>query len=154
MTHASGQHVVFTLFDQDYGMPIREVREILRMITVTRVPELPATVIGVINVRGVIVPVLDIAGKLRLPGTEPDDNTKILIVERAGGQFAFLADRVTDVLDLTVEQTGAPSPDVPAPALGAVLGVATGPNGLIVLLDPTKLLTEEETTAIDNLTRG
>jgi purine-binding chemotaxis protein CheW len=153
MTHPSGQHVVFTLSGQEFGMPIREVREILRMLAITRIPELPPGILGVINLRGTILPVLDVAGKLHLPPTEPDDATKILVAERPGGEFAFLADKVTEVLDLTVDSSGTQTPEEVPTAHGAVVGVATGPHGLIVLLDPAMLLGEEELAAIDNLTR-
>lgn len=91
------QIVVFKLADQDYALPILETREILHIVPVTTIPGEPAYVKGVINLRGRIVPVVDLRLKLGLTVAEADSETKIIVVDHSNRQVGLIVDRVSGV---------------------------------------------------------
>ena len=72
--------IVFTLAQEEYGIEVDKVRTIERMMPITRVPKTPAFVKGVINLRGIVIPVIDLRGRFGLAETEPTDNSRIIIV--------------------------------------------------------------------------
>lgn len=116
MAAAVSQYLTFTLAGEEYAFGILRVREILEYDTITRVPNAPAGVRGVINLRGRVVPVVDLAQPFGLPPTATTRRTCVVIVEvEAGGEqlvLGVLADAVQQVLDL------APADIEPAPAFG------------------------------------
>ncbi len=136
---ARGQFLSFTLAGCDYGVPILHVKEILQYEAITRVPSVPRWVRGVINLRGAVVPVVDLALKFGLPETAITPRTCILIVETGleadRSVMGLVADAVIEVLDL-----GAGDVE-PPPAFGATIrvdyltGMAKAPKGFVLLLD-------------------
>ncbi len=142
------QFLSFTIAGTDYGLPILKVREILQYEEPTRVPGAPGSVRGVINVRGAVVPVLDLAVKFGRRETKPTNRTCILVVEaQAGGErltLGVLADAVSEVLDLPPDAVEPP----PAFGTGIRLDYLTGMGkvgkGFVLLLDVDRVVSASE----------
>ncbi|HET8541154.1 MAG TPA: chemotaxis protein CheW [Anaeromyxobacter sp.] len=142
------QYLSFDVADTGYGLPILAVKEILQFEEPTRVPGAPASVRGVINVRGAVVPVLDLAVKFGEGETAPTKRTCILVVEtRAGVErltLGVLADAVSEVLDLPPDAVEPP----PAFGTGVRLDYLTGMGkvgkGFVLLLDVDRVVSASE----------
>lgn len=142
------QYLSFSLAGGEYGVGILKVKEILQYETVTRVPSTPRSVRGVINLRGQVVPVVDLAAKFGLPDTEVSRLTCILIVEaRLDGQPAVvgvMADAVREVIEL------GPADVEPAPAFGTtvkvdfLLGMGKVGKRFVLLLDLDRVISADE----------
>ncbi len=142
------QYLSFSLAGSEYGVGILKVKEILQYESVTKVPSTPRSVRGVINLRGQVVPVIDLAAKFGLPETEVTRLTCILIVEvQLEGQatvVGVLADAVREVIELG-------SDDVePAPAFGTqvkvdfLLGMGKVGKRFVLLLDLDRVISADE----------
>jgi len=101
---ADRQLVIFKIAGEEYGVDINEVKEIIRWEDVTRIPNTESYIKGVINLRGSIVVVNDLAMKLGLPSKEVDDDTRILVVEVDGNTVGMVVDSATEVLRLEGEK--------------------------------------------------
>lgn len=98
------QLVIFKIADEEFGVNINEVKEIIRWEEVTRIPNAAAYIKGVINLRGSIIVVNDLAMKLGLPSKEIDDDTRILVVEVGDNTVGMIVDSATEVLRLPEEK--------------------------------------------------
>lgn len=136
---AAGKYLTFGVGSDRYGIPIRFVREIVVVPPITPVPQSPAYVLGVINLRGRILPVLDLRQRLGLPPAEVGERTCMVVVER-GGLTGLRVDSVGDVLDLAAEQIEPPPPRSAAPGDALVIGVGQARDAVIVLLDVETVL--------------
>lgn len=142
------QYLSFTIAGTDYGLPILAVKEILQHEEATRVPGTPGSIRGVINVRGSVVPVVDLAVKFGKGETSATKRTCILAVEtRVGGEqltLGILADAVNEVLDLPAESVEPP----PAFGTGVRLDYLTGMGkvgkGFVLLLDVDRVVSASE----------
>ena len=92
--------IVFSLGSETYGVEVDQVRTIERMMPMTRVPKTPAFVKGVIQLRGSVVPVIDLRGRFGLEETEYTDNTRIIIVSINDMEVGLIVDNATDVIDI------------------------------------------------------
>jgi purine-binding chemotaxis protein CheW len=142
------QYLTFVLGGEVFAIGILAIREILEYTAPARVPMMPAYLCGVINLRGAIVPVLDLAIRFGRPGSEPGKRTCIVIIEVAAGdelqQMGLLVDAVNAVVEI------APAQIEPPPAFGArvrtdfILGIGTVDARFIILLNASHLLAAEE----------
>ena len=138
------QWVTFRLEDERYGVNVMQVQEVLRMTEIAPVPGAPDYVLGIINLRGNVVTVMDTRKRFALPQHEPDDSTRIVIIEAEDQVVGILVDSVAEVVYLN--QTDIESP----PNVGNeessryIQGVANRDDGLLILVDLNKLLTDEE----------
>lgn len=134
------QLVSFNIGDEEFGIDILKVQEINRMLTVTRVPNSPAFVDGVINLRGKVIPIIDLRGRFGMERKDHDKNTRIVVVELAGKIVGFVVDAVKEVLRIPRQVTEAP----PSLASGVdeqyITGVAKLDDRLLILLDLEKVL--------------
>jgi purine-binding chemotaxis protein CheW len=148
----AGKYLTFDLAEEEYGLEILRVREIIGMMDITPVPRTPDFVLGVINLRGKVIPVIDLRLKFGLPYKEPDDRTCVIVVEvmneGATVQMGIVVDRVNEVVDVK----GA---DVePTPSFGVsldtafILGMAKVGDKVKILLDIDKVLTTSEVAAL------
>jgi purine-binding chemotaxis protein CheW len=129
--------LVFTVGDRHCALAVEDVIEVVRMVAVTPLPEAPAWVAGVINMRGRIVPVIDLRTRLGMPSREPDLSTPIILVGRDEAAAGLIADQAGDVLALPNAAVEPPRSDrAQAPA---VSGVAREGDRLILLLDVERL---------------
>ncbi len=126
------QVVVLHVQDGDYAVPIARVQEIVRVPTITRVPNAAHGVEGVINLRGRVLPVLDLAARLGIGQVERNTSARVVVVEHGTSGIGLLVDGVSEVLRLSPEQVDPPS-DVDAAA--CIEGVAKVAERLILLLD-------------------
>lgn len=142
----TAQFVVFTLGNEEYGVGILDVREIVKTGTVTMIPNSPDFLKGVINLRSKIVGVIDLEKRFLLKRDEEEHTGKhIVIAEIGDGTFGLLVDEVTDVLRLPKEGIKLP-PEIITKKIGIdyVEGIGTVNDKLIILLDVEKVLSEKE----------
>ncbi len=136
----AGTYLAFRLGEEGYGIAVRKVREILRMVEITPVPQMPAHVRGVINLRGKIVPVLDLRLRFGLPAVDDGGRTCILVMEALlpGGEIRLLG-AVVDWVEEVVAIRGAEVEETPAfgsiPRSDCILGIAKTKGGVRILLD-------------------
>jgi len=144
------QFVIFTLADEEYGVPIETVQEIVRVPEqITRVPKTPAFVEGVINLRGAVMPIIDQRRRFALPETAHNDRQRIVVFLVNGVRTGFIVDSVTEVLKVSRSQI-ADAPELAADRDGAVSRVANlvEAKRLILMLDAQRLLSESELASL------
>ncbi len=137
---AAMQCVTFRLGQEQFGVPIEAVQEIVRLPEVTPVPEAPWFVEGVINLRGRIIPVLDLGKRLRLPDRQRTRKTRILIVETDRRQVGLIVDAASEVLRLPPNAIEPPPPMIRGIGVDYITGVGKLGDHLLVLLDLGKVL--------------
>ncbi len=138
------EFLTFTLGDEEYGVDILKVQEIRGYDTVTALPDAPSFIKGVINLRGTIVPVLDLRLKFKLSKAEYNDFTVMIILNIAERVVGIVVDGVSDVIDLPEESIR------PAPEIGAsvdcqyITGIGTIDKRMLILLDIERLITSTD----------
>lgn len=139
------QLVVFRLRESSYALDIQVVREINRMIDMTAIPKAPDFVKGIINLRGEIVPVVDIGLRFGIGATEQTKDTRIVVVESEGHTLGLVVDEVSEVLRLSEEEID-PATNVALTGINVdfVIGVGKVGERLILILAPEKLFSAEE----------
>ncbi|AQV96519.1 chemotaxis protein CheW [Cupriavidus necator] len=147
---ASGQEfLVFTLGSEEYGIDILKVQEIRSYETVTRISSAPDFIKGVTNLRGVIVPIVDLRLKFRLGNVRYDHQTVVIILNVAGRVVGIVVDGVSDVLTLTGDAIK------PAPEFGVSIstehltGLGTIDGRMLVLIDIERLMTSPEMALVE-----
>lgn len=156
-SQAIQQVLCFALAGEAYALPILKVREIQAQANITRIPKAPPYMPGVINLRGAIVPILNLRHRFSLGEPPEDTRSVIVIVEVQGRTLGIQVDAVSDVVDLDASAIR------PAPELGTqsalgrefIAGLATLPgaettDSMLILLDLDRLLSEGELTALDS----
>lgn len=138
------QLVVFDLASEFYGVDIGDVREIIRMQTVTRVPGAPPFVEGVINLRGKVVPVVDLRKRLHLQVAEETKESRIVVVDIGGRDVGVIVDGVTEVLRIPLSSVEPPTAMITNVDSDYLKGIAKLESKLIILLDLNKVLSTIE----------
>ncbi len=140
----AGKYLTFFLESEEYGIPILKVQQIIGVTSITVVPRTPHYVLGVINLRGKIIPVIDIRRKLDMPSVEPSEANCIIVVKSNGIEMGMYVDRVNEVLLVTsddIEDTpffgGQVSTDY-------LVGIAKTQGRVRLLLDIDKALSTSE----------
>jgi len=135
------QYVLFVLCDEEYGLPIAAVRSVVRYEDPTPVPRAPEGVEGVFNLRGQVLPLVDLGRQLRGSALEPGPLSRIIVTEAGLGSIGLAVDRVCEVASIPVEQIKPAPPAALSSAMSdAFEGVAAYGERLIILLDPDKAL--------------
>lgn len=129
------QLVIFKLGREEYGVSILQVQEIKRITEITRVPHTPDYIKGVINLRGSVLPVIDLKKRLNLPQQAPTEDTRIIIVKVEELSIGMVVDAVSEVL--TISQQHVDSPEVVAGSVSAnyLSGVGKLEDRLLILLN-------------------
>nr|WP_188205827.1 chemotaxis protein CheW [Alkalibacillus aidingensis] len=136
--------IVFQLKDEEYGVPVENVGSIERMQKITRVPNAPKFVKGVINLRGVVTPVIDLRERFELEQTEYNESTRIIIVNIEDKDVGMIVDGANDVVDIPSEKVD-PAPKVVGSVdVDYIRGVAKLEQRLLILLNLGKVLSEDE----------
>jgi purine-binding chemotaxis protein CheW len=138
------QLVVFQLANELYGADIGVVREVSPLQRVTRVPRTPSYVEGVTNLRGRVIPVVDLRLRLGLPGAAPTKSSRIAVAELEGGQVGMIVDAVQEVLRVPASAIEPPTQLLSKVDAEYVRGVAKENGRLIILLDLDRVLQREE----------
>ena len=138
------QLVVFELANEVYGVDIGRVQEIIRMTTITRLPRAPEFVEGVINLRGKVIPVVDLKKRFGLRDSEEGRSSRIVVVDVGQQTLGMVVDGVSEVLRVTKGAIEPPSPVVTTIESDYIRGIAKLEGRLIILLDLDKVLSWEE----------
>lgn len=143
--------IVFTLGEESYGVEVDQVKTIERMSSLTRVPKTPAFVKGVINLRGVVVPVIDLRGRFDLVETEYTDNTRNIIVNLNDIEVGLIVDSASDVIDIHSDQIESPPEIVGGIRAKYLQGVAKmNDDRLLIMLNLTEVLNKDEIILLKN----
>jgi len=142
-----GKYLTFVLVDEEYAFPVGHVREIVRITDITVVPRMPAHVRGVINLRGKVVPVMDLRIRFNLRAEPPTDETCIIVTESSIGDrrvvFGAIVDRVSEVLNVSADEIE------DRPDFGErldtqyMLGIAKVKGRIKILLDLDQMLADD-----------
>ena len=144
--------IVFSLADEQYGIEVDKVRTIERMMPITRVPKTPAFVKGVINLRGVVTPVIDLRGRFGLPETEATDTSRIIIVQVNDLEVGFIVDSANDVIDIDSDRIDSPPEIVGGIKAKYLRGVARlDDNRLLIMLNLVEVLNKDEIIQLEQL---
>ncbi len=138
------QLVSFKLGKEEFGVDILKVQEINRMLEITEIPNSPEFVEGIVNLRGRIIPVIDLKKRLSLPIKEHDNSTRIIVVELQGKTVGFIVDEVSEVLRIESNITEPPPEMVAGINSDYITAVAKLEDKLLILLDLNKVLSQEE----------
>jgi purine-binding chemotaxis protein CheW len=139
---ATGTRQFATFFVRDFevGVPIVQCREVIRVSNLTRIPEAPAPLRGVVAVRGRIVPVVDMRQCLGLGALQPTPKARLVLVEAHGRTFALLVDRASQILRLSGDAIGPPDPQALPAAAQLLIGTARTDASVLHLIDVERLL--------------
>ena len=142
--------LTFHLANEDYGIEIEYVTEIIGIQKITQVPDMPNYVKGVINLRGKVIPVMDMRRRFHLPDRDYDDRTCIIVVDINGAQIGLVVDEVREVADIPEDQIEQP------PATGRdsgghyIKGIGKMDDEVKIILDVGKILQEGEIDDLKN----
>lgn len=143
--------VTFKLEKEKYGINVMQVQEVLRVTEIAPVPGAPGYVLGIINLRGNVVTVIDTRQRFGLPTKEMDDSTRIVIIEAEEQVVGILVDSVAEVVDLRLNEVDS------APNVGTdesakfIQGVASLDGELLIIVDLNKLLSDEQWADMSSL---
>ncbi len=138
------KYLTFTLGDEEYGLEILKVREIIGLMEITNVPRMPNFVRGVINLRGKVIPVIDLRQKFGMERADDTKETCIIVVDLDGLLMGIVVDKVSEVLDIQeqdIEET---------PTFGVsvdtefIMGIGKAKGKIVIVLDIRRVLTAEE----------
>ncbi len=146
------EYLAFTLGQEEYGIDIQKVQELRGYETVTRIANAPEFIKGVVNLRGIIVPIIDMRIKFNLGTPSYGQFTVVIIVNIGDRVMGMVVDSVSDVITLTPEQVK-PAPEMGTPRDASYLiGLATVEARMLILVDVEKLMSVEEINVIEPVT--
>ncbi len=143
------QWVTFMLEGEKYGIDVMKVKEVLRNIEIAPVPGAPNYILGIINLRGNVVTIIDTRTRFGLPQKEVDENTRVIVIETEDQSVGILVDAIAEVADIPqseIEVTPNVGNDDSAKY---IMGVYSAKGNLIILVEIEKVLTEEEWSEIE-----
>lgn len=142
------QLVTFKIADEEFGVEILAVQEIIRIMQITTVPRAPAFIEGVINLRGKVIPVIDMRKRFGLPVVERDSQTRIIVMEFNQKIVGFLVDAVSEVLRIPADTVEAPPPVVAGIGSEYIKGVGKLDDRLLILMDLDSLLGKTDMSSV------
>jgi purine-binding chemotaxis protein CheW len=145
----SMQLVSFRLAEEEYGIEITKIREIILMGEITQVPQTPHYVKGLINLRSTVIPVIDLRSRFGGPEGELTDESRIMVLHVGTKTIGIVVDAVSEVLRVTQNQIAPPPPTVAGLGQEYLTGLVKIEERLLIMLDIDKLLGEEETAVLD-----
>lgn len=148
---AVSRWVTFRLGSETYGIDVMQVREVLRGTEISPVPGAPSYVLGIINLRGNVVSIVDTRSRFGLPSQEMDDASRILILEAGDHVVGFLVDSVWEVAELRGSEVESAPDTGSGEAAKFIIGLANRKEGLLILVDASKLLSDDELTELSNI---
>ena len=151
----ASKYMMFKLANEEYGLQILKVRELIGFMEITRVPKAPEFVRGVINLRGKIIPVVDLRLKFGIPATNAGAQNVIIVVQIAGHSgpvtMGILVDEVLEVRDIDAKDVEPPPNFQTQAAADFILGVGKAEKRVIFLLDIDRVLSSNERPLISEL---
>jgi purine-binding chemotaxis protein CheW len=149
-TIVASEYLTFTLGNEEYGIDILKVQEIRGYDTVTHIANAPEFIKGVINLRGVIVPIVDMRIKFKVGEPTYNDFTVVIIINVLGRIIGMVVDGVSDVVALSPEQIKAPPEMGAAMDTDYITGLGTLNDQMLILVDIEKLMSSEEMQVMDH----
>ncbi|WP_297045598.1 chemotaxis protein CheW [uncultured Desulfovibrio sp.] len=138
------QLVTFSIGEEEFGVNILKVQEIIRTMEITKVPRAPEFVEGVINLRGKVIPIIDLRRRFGLAPKAHDKNTRIIVIEINNVIVGFVVDAVSEVLRIPASTVEPPPPVVAGVESDYISGVGQLQDRLLIMLDLDKLLSSED----------
>lgn len=156
VSHTSGsneilQLVSFNIGEEEFGVDILKVKEINRMSQITKVPNAPVFVEGIINLRGKVIPIIDLRKKLGLVKKESDNHTRIMIIELEDQTIGFIVDNVNEVLRISKSVTEEPPRMVSGIDSQFITSIGKLEDRMLILLDLGKILVANEKELVESL---
>ena len=145
-----GKFLTFTLGSESYGIEIKFVTEIIGIQPITEVPELPEYIRGIINLRGKIIPVMDVRLRFKKAFREYNDRTCVVVIDIEDVSIGLIVDSVSEVLSIQDSEIVAP-PDMSKGGNRYIKGIGKVGNDVKLILDCDKLLSKEETEVLSNI---
>ena len=140
----AGKYLTFGLAEEEYGLEILRVREIIGMMEITAVPRTPAYVKGVINLRGKVIPVVDLRLKVGMAAEERTDQTCIIVVNIGEVEMGIIVDQVREVINISAENIEEPPSFGDQVDTEFILGMGKSETKVTILLDISKLLSKSD----------
>lgn len=140
------QLVSFMLAEEEYGVEVLKVREIIRMPAITRMPDTPPYVEGIINLRGTVIPIVSLRRRFNLMEHEQCAQTRIIIMDVAGSQIGFIVDAVSEVIRIRRGEIKPPPALVLSGGIGReyISGVVSHAERLLIILDIDRMFSDDE----------
>lgn len=138
------QLVTFSIGEEEFGVNILKVQEINRTMEITKVPRAPAFVEGVINLRGKVIPIIDLRSRFGLASKPEDKDTRIIVIEINNVIVGFVVDAVSEVLRIPASTVEPPPPVVAGVESDYISAVGKLKDRLLIMLDLDKILTTED----------
>ncbi len=148
------QLVVFIMENEEFACSINNVREVLKMVRVTPLPRSLDFVEGVINMRGEVIPVIDLRRRFGLPDAERTADSRIIIVEVGELMVGLIVDSVSEVTSLPNEQIQEAPSQVAGGKTDLIKGVGKIDDRMLIILDLDRILTSDEQVALDDISRA
>jgi len=145
------QLVTFHIGDEEFGVDILNIQGINRMVEVTKVPNAPDYVEGIINLRGKVIPIIDLRKRLGMVEKDYDKNTRFIVVEMKDKVIGFIVDSVNEVLRINKSVTEPPPPMVSGIDSEFITAVGKLEDRLLILLDIERILSSEEKKELDSI---
>jgi purine-binding chemotaxis protein CheW len=145
-----GKFLTFIVGNEQYGIEIKYVTEIIGIQEITQIPEVPEYIKGIINLRGKIIPVMDVRLRFKKPATEYNDRTCVIVIDIKGVSIGMIVDSVSEVLVIPEAEIVEP-PTVGNGGNRYIKGIGKVGNEVRLILDCNKLLNDEETENLGTL---
>jgi len=145
------QLVTFSIGEEEFGVDILKVQEIIRTMEITKVPRAPQFVEGVINLRGKVIPIIDLRRRFSLHTRSHDSNTRIIVIEITQMIVGFVVDAVSEVLRIPVDTVEPAPPVVAGMDSDYISGVGKLHDRLLILLDLDRLLSADDIEMLADL---
>ena len=147
------KYLTFRIASEDYGIAIANVTEIIGIQSITEIPEMADYIKGVINLRGKVIPVMDVRLRFKLPPRDYDERTCIVVVEIDGTSVGLVVDRVNEVADIPEEQVE-PAPKSKRKGGSYIQGIGKIGQEVKILLDINRILYEDELETISEVAQS
>ncbi|CQR72832.1 Chemotaxis protein CheW [Sporomusa ovata DSM 2662] len=145
------QLVIFKLAQEEYGLPITKVKEINRLVSITKLPQMPPFMEGIINLRSRIIPVIDLRKRFGIAVSEYTEESRIIIVEVSGETVGVIVDAVAEVVRIAAASVEPPPPSFVLDAK-YIQGIGKLEDRLLILLEIDQILSSQETINLKQLT--
>lgn len=145
------QLVTFNISSEEFGVDILKVQEIIRTMEITKVPRAPEFVEGVINLRGKVIPIIDLRKRFSMESRTHDSQTRIVVIEINNMIVGFVVDSVSEVLRIPADTVVPPPSVVSGVDSEFISGVGKLSDRLLILIDLEKLLSPEEHAALEQV---
>jgi purine-binding chemotaxis protein CheW len=148
------QLISFEVGQEEYGLEILRVKEVIRLREITRLPRAPSFVKGIINLRGDVIPIVDLRDRFALEHQEYTPMTRVIVVDVEGRLVGMVVDAASQVVRIPADQIEPPPPIVGGLSAEYIKGVGKLEDRLVILLNIDRILSSEEKAELDRLPEG